>query len=166
MLPLFLPFAFTQQQPSYQHDYAMPPRTKQTCKKSTGGDAPRVTLNLPGAVSTISRVEVGTVRIEEEERTDHNNVRNQSSFSLTFQLTATIYIYLQFCLVCRDGSVDEHHLYMCDSCPRTMCSHCLQITPRHQDVISEVGVKFVCISCHVLAQYHGRRHKSPYFVSF
>ncbi|KAG2108114.1 hypothetical protein BD769DRAFT_1392801 [Suillus cothurnatus] len=88
----------------------MPPRTKQTCKKSTGGDAPRVTLNLPGAVSTVSRVEVGTVRIEQEERTDHNN-----------------------------------------------------ITPRHQDIISEVGVKFVCISCHVLAQYHGRRPKNPYF---
>ncbi|KAG1819994.1 hypothetical protein EV424DRAFT_1347324 [Suillus variegatus] len=51
----------------------MPPRTKQTCKKSTGGDAPRVTLKLLGAVSTVSRVEVGTARIEEEERTDHNN---------------------------------------------------------------------------------------------
>ncbi|KAG2158644.1 uncharacterized protein EDB93DRAFT_1100297 [Suillus bovinus] len=110
-------------------------------EKSTGGDAPRVTLNLPGAISTVSRVEVGTVRIEEEERMDHNN----------------------FCLVCHDGSVDEHYLYMCDSCPRTMCSHCLQITPHHQDIISEVGVKFVCISCHVLVQYHGRRHKSPYF---
>ncbi|KAG2050551.1 hypothetical protein BDR06DRAFT_1064676 [Suillus hirtellus] len=35
--------------------------------------------------------------------------------------------------------------------------------PCHQDIISEVGVKFVCISCHVLAQYHGRHHKSPYF---
>ncbi|KAG2046527.1 hypothetical protein BDR06DRAFT_1036130, partial [Suillus hirtellus] len=92
------------------HDYAMPPWTKQTCKKSTGGDAPHVTLNLPGAVSTILRVEVETVRIKEEERTDHNN-----------------------------------------------------ITPCHQDIISEVSIKFVCISCHVLAQYHGCCHKSPYF---
>ncbi|KAG2137106.1 uncharacterized protein EDB93DRAFT_1253722 [Suillus bovinus] len=93
----------------------MPPRTKQTCKKSTGGVAPRVTLNLPGAVSTISRVEVGTVRIEEEERRDHNN----------------------FCLVCRDGAVDDYHL------------------SRH--------VTFVCISCHVLAQHHGHGSQNPYF---
>ncbi|KAG1873079.1 hypothetical protein F4604DRAFT_1681149 [Suillus subluteus] len=85
----------------------MPPRTKQTCKKSTGGAAPRVTLNLPGAVS---RLEVGTMRIEEEERIDHNN-----------------------------------------------------ITPRHQDVISGVSIKFVCISCHVQTEYHGRRPKNPYF---
>ncbi|KAG2125352.1 uncharacterized protein EDB93DRAFT_1110245 [Suillus bovinus] len=119
----------------------MPPRTKQTCKKSTGGVAPRVTLNLPGAVSTISRVEVGTVRIEEEERRDHNN----------------------FCLVCRDGAVDDYHLFMCDLCPRTMCSNCLQITPRHQDVISGVGVTFVCISCHVLVQHHGCGSQNPYF---
>ncbi|KAG1887756.1 hypothetical protein F4604DRAFT_1674924 [Suillus subluteus] len=88
----------------------MPPGTKQTCKKSTGGAAPHVTLNLPGAVSTISRVEVGTVRIEEEERRDHNN-----------------------------------------------------IMPRHQDVISGVGVTFVCISCHVLVQHHGRSSQNPYF---
>jgi hypothetical protein len=47
----------------------MPSWTKQTCKKSTGGVAPRVTLNLPGA---ISRLEVGTTVIEEEERLDHN----------------------------------------------------------------------------------------------
>ncbi|KAG1721246.1 uncharacterized protein EDB91DRAFT_1088514 [Suillus paluster] len=44
-----------------------------------------------------------------------------------------------------------------------MCSYCLQIMPHHQDIISGVSIKFVCISCHVLAQYHGRCPQNPYF---
>ncbi|KAG1801990.1 uncharacterized protein BJ212DRAFT_1304913 [Suillus subaureus] len=63
------------------------PCTKQTCKKSTGGMAPCVTLNLPGATS---RLAVGTRETYEEERLVHNN----------------------FCLVCHDRSVNNECLFI------------------------------------------------------
>jgi hypothetical protein len=66
------------------------PRTKQTCKKLTGGVAPCITLNLPGITS---RLAVGTRETYEEERLVHNNVRHNALFPLIFELTTSIHIY-------------------------------------------------------------------------
>ncbi|KAG1818957.1 hypothetical protein DFJ58DRAFT_850219, partial [Suillus subalutaceus] len=112
-------------------------KSKQTCKKSTGGTAPRIVLPLP---STTQVVPVPK-EIEVCEPFHHN----------------------EFCLICRDGSVGDNHLFLCNTCPRVMCSRCMDIPPASAHTIAKDNVTFVCISCHVAGQYHGRASYSPYF---
>ncbi|KAG1863661.1 hypothetical protein F4604DRAFT_1929061 [Suillus subluteus] len=111
-------------------------KSKQTCKKSTGGTAPRVTLELPvtTAVPVVQEVEIS-------KPFTHN----------------------EFCLVCRDGCIDHDRLFLCSTCPRVMCSRCMEIPSTGADAIDTDDVTFVCISCHVGGERHGRNSYSPYF---
>ncbi|KAG2069418.1 hypothetical protein BDR04DRAFT_1119043 [Suillus decipiens] len=71
-------------------------KSKQTCKKSTGGTAPHVTLKLlvPTAVPAAQEVTIC-------ELLQHN----------------------EYCIICQDGSVGEERLFLCSLCPRAMCLH-------------------------------------------
>ncbi|KAG2062731.1 hypothetical protein BDR04DRAFT_1164718 [Suillus decipiens] len=114
-------------------------KSKQTSKKSTGGIAPRVILKLP-IVGATSLPETEVINVCERFR--HND----------------------FCIICRDGSVDNDFLYMCDQCPRSMCSHCMDILPAHAQAASQQGVTFVCICCHIAREKDVRgSSQSPYF---
>ncbi|KAG2737971.1 hypothetical protein P692DRAFT_20823525 [Suillus brevipes Sb2] len=109
-------------------------RTKQTAKKSHGGIAPRVDLR-GGA-----RVAQGTEEMEVCPKFQHN----------------------EYCIVCRDGSIEEHQLFLCDGCPRVMCSMCMVIPPALAMMLEHDDVKFRCICCHVDMQQQGNRTYSPY----
>ncbi|KAG0692865.1 hypothetical protein DFH29DRAFT_881983 [Suillus ampliporus] len=98
-------------------------KSKQTCKKSTGGTARRITL--PVAASTAA------VPVPDE-----LNVREPSEHN-------------EFCLICRDSSVGEDRLFLCSTCPA------------HE--VEGDDVTFVCISCHVGPERHGRTPYLPYF---
>lgn len=119
-------------------------KSKQTCKKSTGGTARCITL--PSAPSTA----VVAVPDELRELSEHNDVSH----------------YLQFCLICRDGSVGQDRLFLCSTCLRVMCSHCMDIPSASACAVEGDDVTFVCISCHIGPEWHGRTPYLPYFVSF
>ncbi|KAG2737127.1 hypothetical protein P692DRAFT_20883918, partial [Suillus brevipes Sb2] len=113
-------------------------KSKQTCKKSTGGTAPRIALPIPSSKPVPAPREM---EVDVCEQFQHN----------------------EFCLICRDGSVEEDRLFLCNTCPRVMCSHCMAIPPAAADAIESKGVSFVCISCHIGRERHGRASYSPYF---
>ncbi|KAG1791929.1 uncharacterized protein HD556DRAFT_1309724 [Suillus plorans] len=112
-------------------------KSKQTCKKSTGGTAPRIALSLPASTGAVTAPGELNVR----EPPEHN----------------------EFCLICRDGSVGEDCLFLCSTCPRVMCSNCMNIPPASAHAVQADDVTFVCISCHVGMERHGRASQSPYF---
>ncbi|KAG2117528.1 hypothetical protein BD769DRAFT_1390856 [Suillus cothurnatus] len=110
-------------------------KSKQTCKKSTGGTAPRVTLKLPVPTAVPAAQEVAVC-----EPLQHN----------------------EYCIVCRDGSVGEERLFLCSLCPRAMCSHCMVIPSAGARMIEADDVTFICISCHIGRERHGRVSYTPY----
>ncbi|KAG1732857.1 uncharacterized protein EDB91DRAFT_1251594 [Suillus paluster] len=112
-------------------------KTLQTCKKSTGGTAPRIMLKLPR--STLEAPAMQEMEVCDPFR--HN----------------------EFCIVCRDGSVDEDRLFLCNACPRVMCSHCIDIPSGAAHQLEADDVTFLCVYCHVGKERHGRRGYSPYF---
>ncbi|KAG1790600.1 uncharacterized protein HD556DRAFT_1310397 [Suillus plorans] len=112
-------------------------KSKQTCKKSTGGTAPRIALSLLASTGAVTAPGELNVR----EPSEHN----------------------EFCLICRDGSVGEDCLFLCSTCPRVMCSNCMNIPPASAHAVQADDVTFVCISCHVGMERHGRASQSPYF---
>ncbi|KAG0703424.1 hypothetical protein DFH29DRAFT_998563 [Suillus ampliporus] len=118
------------------HNIAMV-KSKQTCKKSTGGTACRITL--PVAASTAA------VPVPDE-----LNVREPSEHN-------------EFCLICRDSSVGEDRLFLCSTCPQVMCSHCMDIPLASAHEVEGDDITFVCISCHVGPEWHGRTPYLPYF---
>ncbi|KAG1784315.1 uncharacterized protein HD556DRAFT_1313632 [Suillus plorans] len=112
-------------------------KSKQTCKKSTGGTAPKIALLLPAST--------GAVTVPGE-----LNVREPSEHN-------------EFCLICRDGSVGEDCLFLCSTCLRVMCSNCMNIPPASACTVQADDVTFVCISCHVGMERHGHASQLPYF---
>ncbi|KAG1852691.1 hypothetical protein F4604DRAFT_1933565 [Suillus subluteus] len=112
-------------------------KSKQTCKKSTGGTALRITLPLAASTQVVPVPDELNVR----EPPEHN----------------------EFCLICRDGSIGEDRLFLCSTCPWVMCSHCMDIPPASVRVVEADDITFVCISCHVGPQRHGRAPYLPYF---
>ncbi|KAG1721764.1 hypothetical protein EDD22DRAFT_854316 [Suillus occidentalis] len=112
-------------------------KTKQTCKKSTGGTAPRVALKLLRSMPVASAAQ----EMEVCDQFRHN----------------------EFCIVCRDGSVGKECLILCDTCPRVMCSYCISIPSAGAHMIQADNVTFKCIFCHVGAERYGRAGYSPYF---
>ncbi|KAG1784400.1 uncharacterized protein HD556DRAFT_1315116 [Suillus plorans] len=112
-------------------------KSKQTCKKSTGGTAPQIALLLPAST--------GAVTVPGE-----LNVREPSEHN-------------EFCLICRDGSVGEDCLFLCSTCLRVMCSNCMNIPPASACTVQADDVTFVCISCHVGMERHGHASQLPYF---
>ncbi|OJA13105.1 hypothetical protein AZE42_13565, partial [Rhizopogon vesiculosus] len=124
-------------------------RTKQTAKKSNGGSAPRVSLQVdtasaPAEENSTSdgRINRGDDKMEIDEMDDHNG----------------------FCIICRDGaeSCEDNTLYLCDFCPRVTCRLCMEIPPGLDDAILEDNVTFICICCHISRQQHGK-DRSPYY---
>ncbi|KAG1838548.1 hypothetical protein DFJ58DRAFT_733799 [Suillus subalutaceus] len=66
-------------------------------KKATGSSVARVNLDLDGASNTSVVMEPGLAVCEGFK---HN----------------------EFCIICRDGSVEDDYLLLCDECPRVVCS--------------------------------------------
>ncbi|KIK31661.1 hypothetical protein CY34DRAFT_56100, partial [Suillus luteus UH-Slu-Lm8-n1] len=52
-------------------------------------------------------------------------------------------------------------LFLCDECPRVMCSMCMVIPSTLAPMLSDDAVTFRCICCHVQMQQGDRTH-SPY----
>ncbi|KAG1747837.1 uncharacterized protein EDB91DRAFT_1079543 [Suillus paluster] len=70
----------------------------------------------------------------------------------------------EWCIVCRDGSSDHEFLYLCDLCPCTMCSRCIDIPIAHANAVNCDDVTFTCISCHLAAQDpHAEETRTAYF---
>ncbi|KAG1840441.1 hypothetical protein F4604DRAFT_1690778 [Suillus subluteus] len=114
-------------------------RTKQTARKATGGSAARVNLELDGAgdVSTVA----GQDEIEVCEEFQHND----------------------FCIICRDGSIEDDYLLLCDECPRVVCTNCVTVPPAFAQAVAAPHVTFRCICCHITGQCQGGDNLAPYF---
>ncbi|KAG1808383.1 uncharacterized protein BJ212DRAFT_1485013 [Suillus subaureus] len=113
-------------------------KTLQTCKKSTGSTAPRIVLKLP---SSTLEAPPSPALMEVCDPFRHN----------------------EFCIVCQDGSVKEDCLFLCNACPRVMCSHCIDIPSGTVHQLEADDITFLCIYCHVGKEQHGCGGYSPYF---
>ncbi|KAG1861659.1 hypothetical protein F4604DRAFT_1929726 [Suillus subluteus] len=134
-------------------------RTKQTCKKSTGGSAKRITVDYAPLLDfdTSTGVDLNselTIMMEEtvsDEETGGDEVEETDGMDQMVACEAQSG-HNEWCIVCRDGSAGSEFLYLCDLCPRTMCSRCVNIPVAHADAVNCDDVKFTCISCHLAAQ--------------
>jgi len=127
------------------------PRTKQTAKKTTGGNAPRIHINNPLPPILVNRPStvIPAAPTVSPQADDHDNVSPPLSIpSPIFLLT-----FYKFCYMCVNGG----YLTLCDFCPRALCEVCVKTVP----VPPNPKVKFVCIAC------HGQIFKGsqPYYVS-
>ncbi|KAG1718762.1 hypothetical protein EDB19DRAFT_1920080 [Suillus lakei] len=116
----------------------MPPKKKNTTKKSAGGTADRVSGPLGSPVRNGEEV-LPTVSAEPELPAETHSL---------------------WCLICRDGADGDVILYQCDSCPHIMCSHCINVPAGHLDAVRHINVVFVCLSCH---SERTCRNPAPYF---
>ncbi|KAG1830727.1 hypothetical protein DFJ58DRAFT_848380 [Suillus subalutaceus] len=82
----------------------------------------------------------------------------------------------EFCIICRDGSVEDNYLLLCDECPRVVCTNCVMVPPAFTQAIMSPHVTFRCICCHISGQhrpdgslsvYHGfYRNQKPLLDTF
>ncbi|KAG1850128.1 hypothetical protein F4604DRAFT_1687211 [Suillus subluteus] len=94
-------------------------RTKNTAKKTTGGSAAHVNLDLDSAGNALVVMELGLAVCEGFK---HN----------------------EFCIICRDGSVEDNYLLLCDKCPRIVCTDCVKVPPAFTQAILSPHVTFRC----------------------
>ncbi|KAG1729645.1 uncharacterized protein EDB91DRAFT_1252963 [Suillus paluster] len=142
-------------------------RTKQTCKKSTGGTAKRITVNYAplldfssigvdlGFDSSIGADLNSDLAMEEtvkDEETGGEEVDKADGMDDGMGAGEVQSSHNEWCIVCRDGSSGHEFLYLCDLCPRTMCSRCVDIPVTHADAVNCDDVMFTCIYCHLAAQ--------------
>ncbi|KAG2062468.1 hypothetical protein BDR04DRAFT_1165183, partial [Suillus decipiens] len=115
------------------------PYMKMTAKKSTGGRASRVELSAPVDVSNDGQSRSQSMDVYDV--VEHND----------------------YCIVCRDGSVDTDLLFCCEECPRVTCGKCLDVPQHFREAVAGDDVTFTCICCHIaMQQKNGPPHK-PYF---
>ncbi|KAG2084906.1 hypothetical protein BD769DRAFT_1681914 [Suillus cothurnatus] len=108
-----------------------------TAKKSNGGTAPRIKLRLPVDKSR----SMPTERMEVCDAFQHN----------------------EYCIVCRDGSVEADTLFCCNQCPRVTCLNCMAIPRDLLSMIMDDDVTFVCLCCHLAEQRKDGVQNGPYF---
>ncbi|KAG1837482.1 hypothetical protein F4604DRAFT_1692200 [Suillus subluteus] len=84
--------------------------TKDTAKKATGGLVARVNLDLDGAGNVSVVMELGLAVCEGFK---HN----------------------EFCIICRDSSVEDDYLLLCDKCPCVVCTDCVKVPPAFTQAI-------------------------------
>ncbi|KAG1817892.1 hypothetical protein EV424DRAFT_1540247 [Suillus variegatus] len=113
-------------------------RTKQTARKATGGSAGRVKLLIGGDGNSSAVGRQDAVEVCEGFR--HND----------------------YCIICRDGSVDDDVLVLCDECPRVVCTHCVMIPLAFAQAVLAPHVTFHCICCHIAGQRQGGNALTPY----
>ncbi|KAG0693963.1 hypothetical protein DFH29DRAFT_1006753 [Suillus ampliporus] len=116
----------------------MPPKKNTVKKRAAGGIAKRFSGPLGSPVRNGEEV-LPTVSAEPELPAETHSL---------------------WCLICRDGADGDVVLYQCDTCPRVMCSHCINIPADHLDAVRHINVVFLCLSCH---SERTRRNPAPYF---
>ncbi|KAG1726468.1 hypothetical protein EDB19DRAFT_2043000 [Suillus lakei] len=67
---------------------------------------------------------------------------------VSVELELPIESHSMWCLICRDGTVDDVLLYECDTCTCVMCSNCIDIPAEYLQVVQRPNIRFVCLSCH------------------
>ncbi|KAG8213505.1 hypothetical protein J3R82DRAFT_8327 [Butyriboletus roseoflavus] len=121
-------------------------RTKQTAKKSTGGEAPRIVIKiiprLQSAADTALHRPVRSKPLDAPLTPIPD--RSCPVAMLTAPSSRDGRVNNDFCHMCGDGG----HLYTCDSCPRAACHHCICIPAQHAALVLSDGVRFTCVSCH------------------
>ncbi|KAG1887373.1 hypothetical protein F4604DRAFT_1917197 [Suillus subluteus] len=116
----------------------MPPKKNTAKKRAAGGIAKRFSGPLGSPVRNGEEV-LPTVSAEPELPAETHSL---------------------WCLICRDGADGDVILYQCDTCPRVMCSHCINVPAGHLDTVRHINVIFLCLSCH---SERTRRNPAPYF---
>ncbi|KAG2087685.1 uncharacterized protein F5147DRAFT_781214 [Suillus discolor] len=120
----------------------MPPRKKNTAKKSCGGSAKKLLAPVGSPpVPAASHAESSTSSLEPED-------------------TRTTEDHSIWCLICRDGAEGDVVLFECNACPRVMCSKCIEVPKAHIDDVRHTDVIFLCLSCHSLRTI---KEPTPYF---
>ena len=74
--------------------------------------------------------------------TENNDV---GPFQLIVLVRYTL-IFWQFCHLCMDGGT----LWRCDFCIRSECKKCVVVPPEFLTVVEHAGVKYLCLSCHLM----------------
>ncbi|KAG2109811.1 hypothetical protein DEU56DRAFT_920273 [Suillus clintonianus] len=109
-------------------------RSKQTCKKTTGGPAKRGAL--PHFKSVQGHAGTTTIKTVFSKPTP----RLLSSAKVVLKpVSHNIY-----CFFCRDGG----SLYDCSKCPRAVCHKCIIIPKEFWARVQEEDVHFICPGCH------------------
>ncbi|KAG1858928.1 hypothetical protein F4604DRAFT_1930973 [Suillus subluteus] len=116
----------------------MPPKKNTAKKRAAGGIAERFSGPLGSPVRNGEEV-LPTVSAEPELPAETHSL---------------------WCLICRDGADGDVVLYQCDTCPRVMCSRCINVPAGHLDTVRRINVIFLCLSCH---SERTRRNPAPYF---
>ncbi|KAG1892029.1 hypothetical protein F4604DRAFT_1912760 [Suillus subluteus] len=143
-------------------------RTKQTCKKSTGGSAKRITVDfaplLEFAASTGLDLDFDSAMQEtcSDEETGGDEV-DEIDGMVACEVQSG---HNEWCIICRDGSSGHEFLYLCDLCPRTMCSRCINVPAAQVDAVNCDDVTFTCISCHLAAQGLGAAETRTAYFGF
>ncbi|KAI9452037.1 hypothetical protein HD554DRAFT_2267701 [Boletus coccyginus] len=131
----------------YAHRITMV-RTKQTAKKSTGGEAPRVSLlDIPRCeAAAAAALQQQVNKTKPLDALPVPTVSDRSCLTAMFTMPSgrDEHVNDDFCHMCADGGL----LYNCDSCPRAVCRQCLSVPIQHATLVLEPDVKFLCVSCH------------------
>ncbi|KAH0826483.1 hypothetical protein J3R83DRAFT_5486 [Lanmaoa asiatica] len=126
-------------------------RTKQTAKKTTGGEAPRVTISdvrkrQAEAAAALQQPITIKIKVKPLNKPPVPNVSDQSCPMAMSAMPSDRggHVNNDFCHMCGDGG----HLYSCDSCPRAACRQCISVPVKHIPLVIKPNVKFMCVSCH------------------
>lgn len=65
-------------------------------------------------------------------------------------------------MICRDSGEGTIVLYECNTCPRVMCSKCIEVPHSFVDVVQQPNISFFCLACHSKATL---RSPAPFYVS-
>ncbi|KAJ8597852.1 hypothetical protein M405DRAFT_211 [Rhizopogon salebrosus TDB-379] len=124
-------------------------RTKQTAKKSNGGEAPRMSVAKLGKLKGLPKRRKAlraSVELGESAKVVHCPAENE------------------FCMLCRDGVDKKHHIYACDECPRVMCTRCMEIPSDYLPLFGQPDVHFRCLHCHTASAK--KSQATPYYGFF
>ncbi|KAG1861222.1 hypothetical protein F4604DRAFT_1684048 [Suillus subluteus] len=134
-------------------------RSKNTAKKSTGGSAPRVLLNISSTRTsgvdsrrrkalTASKVKpVGGGDIEKRDAHYKALTAAKATLPMGGGDLANTSVHNEYCIVCRDGAgrYEENTLFML----------CLQLPPDLETTVLQDNISFRCICCHIKMEQGG-----------